>query len=316
MSVGLRPINRLPADALPKTTSDVARGLRNLAEFGFTIHENFVSAEVADRLHVRLEEQAYMERLNGVGQCSNEYGLSDVSASEKSFPHGQARATSVDEPIYQKIPSLVNKGRVFVELFMNKTAHAYAEGMFGPHSWLLWGMNAIVTRKGSKEQFLHTDELELPQAMSTIPCLINCFICVTDFDADMGPTGLVPGTHRGNRPKFNGDEWTPRAPAVAKKGSAIIWDGRTWHGQCEHRSERTRYAIAMSYCLWAFRSGENYPASVHDRLYETLTKEELHMLGFRSTMVESMGIFGPTREDSRRTYVGGSEKYVPEMHRS
>ena len=146
---------------------------------------------------------------------------------------------------------------------MNKTAHAYAEGMFGPWPWLLWAQNGIITRRGAVEQFLHTDAYQLPPPMSTMPSLINVFVCVSDFDLDMGPTGFVPGSHLGPYMKFDGDEWSPRVPAVAKAGTAIVWEGRTWHGQGEHRSDKTRYSVAMSYCLWAFRSGENYPASLH-----------------------------------------------------
>lgn len=291
---------------LPKATQDVAQGLQNLAQYGVTLHENFVSPATAAALRERIEEQAFMERKKGMARIGGNLGLSGSLADGSGGD---------SEPIYQVVGSLVNKGRIFIDLFMNETAHDYAKGVFAPHPWLLWGQNAIITRRGAKEQFLHTDGYTIPPAMSTIPAVINVFVCVSDFELDMGPTGFVPGSHLGPYLKYDGDEWSPRVPAVASAGTAIIWEGRTWHGQGEHRSSKTRYSIAMSYCLWAFRSGENYPASLHDSVYETLNEEELRMLGFRTEMAGTMGTFGPTRADSRRTYLGGPDQYVPEMHR-
>ena len=149
---------------------------------------------------------------------------------------------------------------------MNKTAHAYAEGIFAPWPWLLWAQNGIITRRGALEQFLHTDAYQLPPPMSTIASLINVFICISDFDLDMGPTGFVPGSHLGPYMKWDGDEWSPRVPAVAKAGTAIIWEGRTWHGQCEHRSDKTRYSVAMSYSLGVPVGGELPRESPRQRL--------------------------------------------------
>jgi hypothetical protein len=294
------------ADRLPEATTSVAQGLKNLREHGVTLHKDFLAPETLSALRDRLDEQAYMERKMGVAKLAGPRGLTELLPSVPG---------DTTEPVYQGVDGLVNKGRVFVDLFMNKTAHAYAEGIFAPWPWLLWAQNGIITRRGALEQFLHTDAYQLPPPMSTIASLINVFICISDFDLDMGPTGFVPGSHLGPYMQWDGDEWSPRVPAVAKAGTAIIWEGRTWHGQCEHRSDKTRYSVAMSYCLWAFRSGENYPASLHDSVYETLSADELRMLGFRTEMVGTMGAFGPRRSGDRRAPVGGSSVYVPEMHR-
>jgi ectoine hydroxylase-related dioxygenase (phytanoyl-CoA dioxygenase family) len=287
----------------PPITSDVEQGLADLDEHGVTIHEGFISDDEADAIRDRLEEQAYMERVRGTALVGGPSGAT-----------GNYRSTLDHDPIFQGVPSLINKGRIFIELAKNPIAHAYARGVFDPNPWLLWGQNAIITRRGSLEQLLHTDTLMLPQEMATRPVLINCFVCVTDFDEDMGPTGFVLGSHR--RPlRYDGDQESPRAIGVAKKGSAIIWDGRTWHGQGEHRSERTRYAIAMSYSLFVFRSGEHYPASLHDAVYESLTDDELRLLGFYDELGGYMNRFGPRRPDDARAPLGQPAWYVPELHR-
>jgi hypothetical protein len=290
------------ADSLPAPTRDVAQGLRDLADYGVALHEDFISAEMAERLQERMDQQAYMERKLGVGRVGGPQGLSAVPTYEIDGAIRAAQAGDTAEPIYQVIDSLVNKGRVFIELMMNKTAHAYADGVFGPHPWNLWGMNGIINRGGALEQFLHIDSGTLPPEMLTRAVMINCFVCVSDFDL-------------GDRPHYDGDEAAARLPAVAKRGTAIIWDGRTWHGQGEHRSGKTRYAIPMSFCLYAIRPGENYPASVQDAVLETLSEEERLVLGWRTTMVGAMGLFGPRNPDDKHHGIGSSPHFIPELHR-
>ena len=300
---------------LAPATADVTTGLAQLAQHGVAIHEGFIAPEFADRIRERMEEQAYMERKLGIGLVGDESGLSGTPTCEAEGDIRHAKAGELDDPIYQVLSSLVNKGNVFRELMMSPVGHAYADGVFRGDPWVLWGMNGIITRKGSKEQFLHTDSSTVPQDMLTRPVQINCFVCITDFELEMGPTGFVPGSHLGDRPHYDGDEAAPRAIGVAKKGSAIIWDGSTWHGQCEHSSDKTRYAVAMTYCLYAIRGGENYPASVHDAVYEKLTEPERRVLGFESKMVGAMNVFGPRSADDRRHAIGYSPYFTPELHR-
>jgi hypothetical protein len=305
-----RTLNRLPT-----ATRDVAQGIKDLREHGVALHEGFVTDEFADRLRERLEEQAYMERKLGLGLIGGPAGLNDTPTFGIEGKVRTAKAGETAEPIYQVVQSLVNKGRVFMDLVMNEIGHTYANAIFGQDPWNLWGLNGIITRRGALEQFLHVDSGTVPQDMLTRAVQINCFICVTDFDLEMGPTGLVPGSHLGDRPHYDGDEKRERYPAVAKKGTAIIWDGRTWHGQMEHRSDRTRYSIAMTYCLYAIRGGENYPASLQDRVLETLTEEELRVLGFQTQMVGSMNGFGPRNPNDKHHGIGYSPNFIPELHR-
>lgn len=300
---------------MPPIVSDIDAGIKTLAEHGVVVHENIISDEFADRLRERMDEQAYMERKLGVGNVGSETG---ASAKPTIMREGDMRDSvegDASETIYQLMFSLPNKGKIFRELMMHEPFHRYADAhLLGSH-WTVWGMNGIITRKGAAEQFLHTDTSTIPPAMLTRPVMINCFVCVSDFDLEMGPTGFVPGSHLGPPPRFDGDEWSPRAAAVAKKGSVIIWDGSTWHGQTEHRSDKTRYAIAMSYCLFAMRPGENFCASIQDEVYEQLSEAEKKVLGFETTMVGAMNAFGPRNERDRHHGIGSSPAYIPELHR-
>ncbi len=295
---------------------DVETGLRTLDEHGVVIHENVISDDFADRLRDRLDEQAFMERKLGIGNVGGESGASGKPTIGREGDMRDAEIGETSEPIYQLMFSLPNKGKVFRELMMHDPFHRYANGhLMGSH-WTVWGMNGIVTRRGAAEQFLHTDTSTVPAAMLTRPVMINCFVCVSDFDLDMGPTGFVLGSHRGPPPRYDGDEWTPRAAAVARKGSVIVWDGSTWHGQTEHRSDRTRHAIALSFCLFALRPGENFCASIQDDVLEQLSEDEKRVLGFETTMVGAMNGFGPRSAHDRHYGIGSSPAYIPELRRN
>jgi hypothetical protein len=303
-------------DDMPPPVRDVASGLATLAEHGVVIHEQVISDEFADRLRDRMDEQAFMERKLGVGNVSGEFG---ANARPHIGPDGELRvadAGDLAEPIYQLMFSLPNKGDVFRELLMHPTMHAYADGHLRGSHWTTWGMNGIITRRGSAEQFLHTDTSTIPAEMLTRPVMINCFVCVSDFDLDMGPTGFVPGSHLGPPPRNDGDEWTPRTVAPASKGSMIVWDGSTWHGQTENRSDKARYAIALSFCLFALRPGENFCASIQDDVLARLSDAEKRVLGFETTMVGAMNAFGPRNANDRHHGIGSSPAFIPELHRT
>lgn len=293
---------------MPKPTTNVDQGIKDLEHYGLTIHENFISEDFAGQLRERIEEQAYMERKKGAAY---------IGARRGQLEREESIEGHVEEPIYQAMRGLPNKGREFIDLFMNKTALEYAERTFSPYKWNLWGMNAIITRKGSLDQPLHVD-VWLPTEMNTRAAMINCFIAISDFEPEMGATGFVPGSHNTPYPGYNNMEvfTTPRVqPPFLKAGTAIIWEGRTWHGQCAHNSDKTRYALAMSYCLHTYRQGENYAASVHDDVYETLTDDERRVLGMYTDQTGFLGYFGPRNASDKRVPLGEKPQYMPEMHR-
>ena len=292
--------------SLPPPTRDVEQGLRNIADYGVTLHPDFLSPEMTRALRERLEEQAYMERL---------HGAAFVGAGDGITSRMDAEAGATEVPIYQALSGLANKGRIFVDLFMHETAHAYARGLFDPHPWQLWAQNGIILSRGANEQLLHCDQM-LPPEMNVRPAVFNIFLAISDFEPDMGPTGIVPGSHLGPAPATEEDRFgTPRAPALCEAGTAIIFEGRTWHGQGTHDSDEPRIAIAMSFCLYAYRQGFDYVAGLHDAVYEKLSEEELRVLGFGTQLEGFMGGFGPRNANDGRTNIGEKPHYMPELHR-
>ena len=71
----------------------------------------------------------------------------------------------------------------------------------------------------------------------------------------------------------------------------------------------------MSYCLHTYRQGENYAASVHDDVYETLTDDERMVLGMYTDQTGFLGYYGPRNPTDKRVPLGEEPNYMPEMHR-
>jgi hypothetical protein len=294
--------------AMPPPVTDVEAGLRNLAEHGVTIHRNYLSDDFRRRLLERLIEQAEMERRLGLATLGGPGGPQDVV---------QRDPDDASEAIYQIVEFLPNKGRAFIDLVMNPLSLAYAAGVLTAGPFRVWSLSGLITRRGLARQPPHIDQSIVPAAMCAIPAMINIFLCLSDFDAEMGATLIAPATHLGPRPgRGESVDESTFCPAVAKAGDAIIWEGRTWHGAGPHSSDKTRYAIASGFGLAAITPNDLYACSLQDSVYETLTSEELKILGFQAEAVGYSSRIAPRNAFDRRTNVNRARPYIPELRRA
>jgi hypothetical protein len=292
---------------LPDPVDDVEAGLANLAEHGVTIHRNYLAEPTRLALLDRLNEQADMERLLGLATLGGAGGPQDLLES---------RPGDTETPMFQLVEFLANKGRIFIDLIMSPTAQAYAKGVFQGWPHKVWATGGIISRRGLAKQKAHIDQVGVPPAMCGMPAMINIFICVSDFDEDMGATLISPGTHTGPRPIWGvNEDSAPFFPAVAKAGDAIIWDGRTWHRGGPHTSDKARYAISTGFGLAAVTPQDVYTSALHDRVHATLNDEELAMLGFRVETGGYAGRLAPRTPFDTRTNCNRVTPYVPELHR-
>ena len=103
-----------------------------------------------------------------------------------------------------------------------------------------------------------------------------------DFTEENGATRLVPGSHLSG---LDPDPATPhRVPTVvaeAPSGTALAWDGRTWHAAGINRARAPRYGVQTSFCGPQFRQMENYTLGTRPEVLAELTPEEKALLGFR-----------------------------------
>lgn len=118
------------------------------------------------------------------------------------------------------------------------------------------GGSTWVTGRGRK-MGLHIDTLpmQLPEDILADPRVrVPIFMCpvqfyLDDLTLDIGPTILVPGSHRSGRWPTHETTWHGIAPkaAMVKAGDAVIFRFDLWHGAAGNTGDRRRYIMQLGY---------------------------------------------------------------------
>lgn len=293
--------------AVARTTDD---GKANLDQYGYTVHEEFLTAGELAAMRQRLEEQAELERDAGVAVLSG----SGHAASDKYIG-----APKPNERIgYQEVRHLPNKGRVFLDVLHKPVLHEYAAHLFHGEAYNAASHSGVFLRKGSSRQVLHADQQAIPLVLDK-PVMFVAMICLSDFDADMGATVVAPGSHRFPAPDLRVDpEEQVRAigselvPLTAKAGSVLLWESRTWHCAGASTSDKTRVSIGTAWAQHFIKPQDFFPAVIHDDVYPTLTEADKELLGFR-VVREYAGAIGPRWPGDQRSNTNVRQPYVPEL---
>lgn len=296
--------------ALPKPTKDLERCKRDLSDWGYCIVADVVDAEERKRARDRLDEQARLEREQGVAWLGNggRGGNTWLGYPKEGEP----------EPVWQGIRTLVNKGRPFIDLIMNAKIRDLMKHTFGKHPYYLMSANGLIIRKGAVAMFTHTDQQMVPFS-TPIPVIANAMVCLSDFTEANGATRVVPGSHKNPDPPLVEVDVKARhaynpapiesVPAEAPAGSAIIFEGRLWHSSGASLSDDVRYSITIAYMLAWLRQQDCYPASLHDDIYAGLSDDERSIIGFQDTQ---LGRLDP-RFPGDRSNVGTVNAFIPEL---
>lgn len=115
----------------------------------------------------------------------------------------------------------------------------------------------------SLPESVHDDpRIQVPIFTSTVHFYLN------DIALDLGPTTLIPGSHRAGRPPVDETTWHEIAPqaAMVRAGDAVLFRGDIWHGAAMHtrRAER-RYIMQVHYGNQIVR--KEYPPMRHESLW-------------------------------------------------
>ena len=142
--------------------------------------------------------------------------------------------------------------------------------ILGPRARLAL-LGAVVARPGAQEQAWHADgaHLFLERTPHLPPHCLNVFIPLIDLTLDVGPTELCLGSHRltakltapydpaATNLAAIGFTGTP-IPALARAGSAIIFDYRLLHRALPNPSSRDRPILYLTFAQPWFRE-QNFP---------------------------------------------------------
>jgi ectoine hydroxylase-related dioxygenase (phytanoyl-CoA dioxygenase family) len=136
----------------------------------------------------------------------------------------------------------------------------FAEEVLGK-SCHMFAMTAIKTPKGTGIDGWHVDEelhFPLPEGVELDPgirfpaFLFTSMYYLVDVTEDMGPTQLIPGSHRSGRhpnPQENPPTYKGQGPVsiLAKAGDCLIFNGQTWHRGAKNVSDQPRILQQVHY---------------------------------------------------------------------
>ena len=293
---------------LPRPTSDLGRAQADLDAFGFCLLANALDSGQVSALRSRLEEQAAAEKQQGLafedgGANQNWGGFRNPDGSPKPEAF-----TETSGGINQRVFMLINKGKVFRDLLFHSDVRRLIAYVLGT-DYLLSSHGANIAKPGGVAMQLHTDQWWMPAptrrdrkplpvgsmdrdhfdadeagppTMIAPATAVNVIWMLCDFSAGIGGTRLVPGSHlTGRQPDPERDHAVETVAAEGPAGTALLLDGRTWHGTGANVSDEVRWAVLTTFCGPQFRTQENFTVGTAGEVLEGASPDLLRLLGFK-----------------------------------
>lgn len=114
-----------------------------------------------------------------------------------------------------------------------------------------------------------------------LPLSINTILYLDDMDEEVGPTRVVPGSHRGSAmpPKRN-DPLPGEVAVYARAGDAVFINSAIWHTGGQNRGAGLRRGIYLYYGFWWLKRYESEQELPWQAL-ENATEQRLCLLGVK-----------------------------------
>lgn len=230
-----------PPEVLPE------KGRQALDERGYLILPGLVDAEWLEGLRSRIAELQQ----------------SEGAAAGNEVPQQQG----VD-----MLGNLLDKGEVFERMLRVPQVLAAVRHVLGGEMKVC-ALNFRAARPGEGNQALHSDYGPLREDGTYRLC--NSIWLLDDFTPENGATRLVAGTHRSGRlPENEMDDPMEPHPdqtvLTAKAGTVVVFNGHTWHGGTQNRTNVPRRAMTFAYAhrdeKQQFQLAGNMRQEVIDRL--------------------------------------------------
>lgn len=150
---------------------------------------------------------------------------------------------------------------------------AVCDSIFASHFHVIGG-SLWVTGKG-RAMGVHVDFLPFPLPADvaadprlTIPIFMaTAHFYLDDLTLDLGPTTIVPGSHRATRPPENETNFNGVGPhaVMLKAGDVCLFRSDLWHAAAMNTSDKRRYMVQVHYAHASI--GKWYPPIDHESLY-------------------------------------------------
>lgn len=251
--------------ALPPLTDEVQTAREHLISLGCCRLCNALSPAVAECLRRAILELAAAEVRN-----KTDYLYSDGCN--------------------QRVWSLFNCGEIFLRLAEQVSAMTLMEAILG-RNFLVSNLSANIAGPGGSAMVPHWDQ---DWAARPWPYALAAHVIwmLDDFTAENGATLVAPGSHLLDGP--------PRdrhlVPATGPAGTALVIDGRTWHGTGANISRHSRrVGILAYYCRPYIRQQENFVLSIRQDVQDGLSQQRRNLFGLEFHEYLNM-VNGPPRQ--------------------
>jgi ectoine hydroxylase-related dioxygenase (phytanoyl-CoA dioxygenase family) len=249
------------------TDSDwLADKVNDINQQGYTIINNFLSAEILNQVRNRLDQ---------------------LLGNFKGRNNFEGHKT-------ERIYTLVGRGKVFEDIVEDPRIMALCAEFLLPN-FLLTANQAISIAASETAQPFHTDDafymLPRPRRMISL----STIVAVDDFTGDNGGTQIVPGSHKWSDEKLaeeytngDGDINDAFGKRLADQtisiempaGSCAVFAGTLLHRGGANNSSAPRRAFSNQYCQpWA-RTQENFYLAIPPEQIATMSDKVQDLLGY------------------------------------
>lgn len=184
-----------------------------------------------------------------------------------------------------RIQSIVNRSKTWVSaLLLNKVLHSVLDEILLANCGDYWLSQAelIYISPGEEAQKLHRDDVNwLVAKRLDIELQINCFLALGDYDAEVGATRVVPGSHLWpvDRVPLESEITT----AEMNPGDCIVYSGRVLHGGGANvTKDRVRKGMYNGFILGWLTPEEAIPLTIDPELASSLPERAQELLGLSS----------------------------------
>lgn len=295
---------------LPKPTLDLNEIRKDIDCWGYGLLKDALNESLLEKTRARLLDQASAELSLGV---AFEDGGPAQKWGEFRDASGKLRPevfTAENGGVNQRVWLLPNKGKEFLDVLEVDEMYEIVGHVLG-EEFQLSSFSSNIAKPGGLKMDLHTDQWWAPEptrpgrrnlpvgsmtrskfdydpditdqpTMITPAACSNVIFMINEFNEGNGGTRLVPGSHLfGRHPDKVKDANIETIAAEGPKGTAIITDGRIWHGTGANQSNDERIAMLLTFCGPQYRPQVNFAMALDDEVLAKATSRQKTMFGLK-----------------------------------
>jgi hypothetical protein len=218
--------------------------------------------------------------------------MEGLTAAKEGYDRDSDADEGEGDGFYQKhISSCFNQDPFFLRYLDKPEIIEIWEAVHGPDCHAI-AMTSWITGPGRPDQDLHVDWQPFtlpPDVMADERVRLPVYITTVHFYLDdlyeeLGPTKVIPGSHRAGRAPNGDTEWNnvTEQSMMVKAGDATIHRGEVWHRGAANSSDQNRYLLQVACADRMF--AQRFPPYLNrfqfdEAMLEQATPRQRRMLG-------------------------------------